>query len=316
MMRILLIAIVTLGAGCTPDADLSSPPVTESYAVTPDGVKLYYRVAGSGADTVIAPFALYHEASLDPIAVDRRIVTYDPRGRGRSDAVPLDRVSLDYLLDDFDTVRRAVGADEVAIIGWSGGGMEMFVYALRHPGKVTRLVQLAPVAARFEPYGGMMMEDRARRTDAGAVADLQARYGAGEFADDPASYCREFDRITTPAMFADPGGLPPTPDVCQYENEYPENTREYFGKLFESIVGYDWREAMSRVSAPRLVIHGEKDNIPYEGNVEWVRGQPGARLLLVEGAGHWPHYEQPDVTLEAIDQFLDGTWPAGAVAIP
>ena len=32
----------------------------------------------------------------------------------------LDRVSLDYLLSDFDTVRRAVGAEKIAISGWSG----------------------------------------------------------------------------------------------------------------------------------------------------------------------------------------------------
>lgn len=316
MSRIFIISILALSVACAPDADRSLPAVTESYAVTPDGVNLYYRVAGSGSDTVIAPFALYHEDALDAIAVGRRIVTYDPRGRGRSDAAPLDRISLDYLLDDFETIRRAVGAEKVAIIGWSGAGMEMFVYALRHPDNVTRLVQLAPVAARIEPYGGMMMEDRARRTDADAMAELQKRYDGGEFEDDPAAYCREFDRITTPASFADPGAMPPTPDVCGYENEYPGNTRTYFGKLFESIAGYDWREALPKVSIPRLLIHGEKDNIPYEGNVEWVRGQRNARLLLIEDAGHWPHYEQPDVTLRAIDQFLDGNWPRAAVAIP
>ena len=59
-------------------------PVSEGYATTPDGVRLYYRVAGTGEDVVLAPFALYHGTSLDRLAKGRRIVTYDPRGSERS----------------------------------------------------------------------------------------------------------------------------------------------------------------------------------------------------------------------------------------
>src|SRR4051794_5999985 len=61
--------------------------ITEADAVTPDGVRIHYRVAGAGSDVVIAPFALYHGDSLDKLAVGRRVVTYDPRGRGKSQAV-------------------------------------------------------------------------------------------------------------------------------------------------------------------------------------------------------------------------------------
>ena len=122
--------------------------VHEGYAVTPDSVRLFYRVVGEGEETVLVPFALFHGEALDSLARGRRIVTFDPRGRGRSDSVPPERVSLDLLLGDLETVRRSVGAERVAIIGWSGGGMEMFVYALRNPERVTRLVQLAPVAPR------------------------------------------------------------------------------------------------------------------------------------------------------------------------
>jgi len=45
-----------------------------------------------------------------------------------------------------------------------------------------------------------------------------------------------------------------------------------------------------------------------------VTGQANARLLVIPGAGHWPHYEQPDLTLRAIDQFLRESWPDGVEA--
>ncbi len=290
--------------------------IREDYAVTPDSVRLYYRVAGDADETVIAPFALFHGSALDSLARGRRIVTYDPRGRGRSDSLPPERVSFDLLLGDLETVRRAVGAERVTIIGWSGGGMETFVYAMRNPDRVTRLVQLAPVAPRFTPYGGVMMQDRALRTDTVALAALRQREAAGEFASDREGYCRARRAIDSPALFADTSRWRITPEVCVYPNEWPERLAPMFGALFATLGDFDWRDSLPRVTIPRLVIHGAADNTPLEGNREWVRGQPNARLVVIDGAGHWPHYEQPARTLAAIATFLAGAWPADTVRAP
>lgn len=69
-------------AGLPPDSD--SGKVAENFATTEDGVRLSYRSIGEGDDVVFARFALYHGSSLDALADGRRIVSYDPRGRGRS----------------------------------------------------------------------------------------------------------------------------------------------------------------------------------------------------------------------------------------
>jgi pimeloyl-ACP methyl ester carboxylesterase len=308
-------ALSLTGCGAAQAPQPTTDGAREAYAVTPDGVRLYYRTIGAGPRTVIAPFALYHESALDLLAVDHRVVTYDPRGRGRSGEVPPASLSLDRLVDDINTIAGAVGAETFALIGWSGGGMESFVYALRNPGRVTRLVQLAPVAARFTPYGSQMMEDRDRRTDPVARAEYRRRREANELGD-TAAQCRAEQQVSDPAMFASPGNRPATPDVCRHRNEHPDRIGPYFGRLFESIDGYDWRPSLGRVTIPRLVIHGRADNTPLAGNEEWVAGQPHARLLIIEGAGHWPHYEQPRATLAAIAEFLNGAWPAAAATIP
>lgn len=304
------------GAPLLAVAELATLPVAEGEAVTPDGVRLHYRVAGAGDEVVIAPFALYHGHSLDRLARGRRIVTYDPRGRGRSAAVPPAKVSLDALLTDLDTIRRAVGAERAAIIGWSGAGMETFVYALRHPRRVTRLVQLAPVAPRFVPYGAQMMADRRARTDAAASAAYEARVRSGAFAGRPAEQCRASNAVSIPPLLADPAGAALIPDVCGSPNEHSEALGAYFGALFATIDGYDWRGSLASVAIPRLIVHGARDNIPLAGSEEWVRGQPNARLVVIGGAGHFPAYEQPEATLDAIAAFLDGEWPPQAGALP
>lgn len=308
-------AAATSAAAASPSQESAQVPVREGYATTPDGVRLFYRVAGSGEETVIAPFALYHGAAFDRLADGRRVVTYDPRGRGRSQAVPLERVSLDYLLSDLDSVRQAVGAEKAAIIGWSGAGMETFVYAMRHPERVTRLVQLAPVAARAQPYSDEMGADRQRRTDQAASAALQERIAAGDFAGRADVQCRAENAVFVPSLLADPANAALVPDVCSSENEQSPALGEYFDALWPSISSYDWRTSLAEVRVPRLVIYPLQDNITRAGVEEWVRDQANGRILYIDRSGHFPQHERPARTIEAIARFLDGSWPEQAVRL-
>jgi proline iminopeptidase len=288
---------------------------SEGYAVTPDSVRLWYRIVGQGRETVVAPVAVYHGTQLDGLAAGRRLVLFDPRGRGRSDSVPASKVSLDHQVSDLETIRQTVGADRVGLIGWSGVGMELFVYTLRHPDRVTRLVQLAPVPPRRDPYMQEMMVSRRSRTDSSAWNRLQARRTGGEFEADEEHWCRELAQVTQPASFGDVRFTRQVPDVCGLRNEWPSRLGPYFEALLASFGAFDWRPELSKVTVPRLVIHGERDNISLAGNKEWVAGQPNARLLMISGAGHWPQYERSDQTLAAIDRFLSGRWPKGSVRI-
>jgi pimeloyl-ACP methyl ester carboxylesterase len=311
-------AVVMLLAGCDAARDGASvsPPVAEAFAVARDSVRLWYRIVGDGPRTVIVPNALFHADRLDSLAFSGwRVVLYDPRGRGSSDSVPAEKVSLDHNVADVEVIRNAVAADSVALIGWSGMGMELFVYALRYPHRVTRLVQLAPVGPRWVPWSDSLVSSRQARTDTAAAGRLRARVSAGEFAGDEVRLCRETARVQRPAAFGDTSLVHLAPDVCHLPNEWPSRIGPYFAAFLPTLGEFDWRPDLSRVAVPRLVIHGERDNTPLAGNQEWVAGQPTARLLVIPEAGHWPHFERPEQTLSAIRVFLDGLWPAGSMEV-
>jgi pimeloyl-ACP methyl ester carboxylesterase len=40
-----------------------------------------------------------------------------------------------------------------------------------------------------------------------------------------------------------------------------------------------------------------------------------ARVLWLEGVGHFPWLEGPDVFFPAVEQFLGGEWPSAAVRV-
>ncbi len=295
--------------------DRTRPPAVEGYVAADDGVRLYYRAVGVGDPTVVVPFGFYLAEVLAPLARGRRVIFYDPRGRGRSDRGDPSAVSLDRQVADLEQLRAAFQLERMVLVGWSGMGMEAAVYALRHPDRVLRLVQVAPVppaAAVFREAGGDRRDDRIARE---ALAALDARFDAGAFDDDPAGYCRARQRLTLPSNFADTAKAATVPDVCVHENEWPVNLFPYFEALLGSFGDYDWRDALASLDVPRLVIHGREDGIPLAGAEAWTAGFDQARLLVLSPAGHFPFVEQPASFFAAVEAFLGGAWPEGAVAL-
>lgn len=297
-------------AGCRSSGELATQ---EGFVTTADSVRLYYRSLGRGDTVVVIPMALYLEDALAPLAAPgRRLVFYDPRHRGRSSRGVLSRVSLDRQIEDLERLRAALGIERMALLGWSGLGMEMAVYAIRHPDRVTRLVQVGavPPAARIMQQAGG--DRRAERIDRAAIAALDRRYEAGEFAADPAAFCRARRLLTDPGNFADSSLAARVPDPCRFENEWPVHLWPYFEALLGSMGDFDWLDEIGALDIPRLVVHGREDGIPLAGARAWTAGFPTARLLVVSPAGHFPFLEQPDAFFPAVNRFLSGDWPVTA----
>lgn len=68
---------------------------------------------------------------------------------------------------------------------------------------------------------------------------------------------------------------------------------------------HDLTSALPRIQAPTLVIHGDADEIvAIDRGHALVAGIPGARLVTLEGVGHLPWVERPDLVVPAIIDFL------------
>ncbi len=316
MRRICVVILFGL-AGSFSQFASSEPTVrTEGFVSTYDGTELYYVENGSGTDVLVAPVALYLELHLlEDLAKSRRVIFYDPRNRGHSDSADLSSISLDRQIEDLESLRKELGIEKMSLLGWSGLGMEMAVYTLRYPHRVSRLIQMSPVP----PAASIMRESgdaRAEMGDQTALRALDRRGDAGEFDETPEDYCRLRNVLTDPTNFVDAELANQVPDTCVYENEWPKNLWPYFGALIPSFGDYDWRDELHDLEIPRLVIHGREDGIPLSGAEAWVMGYPEARLLVLSPSGHFPYIEQKEAVLTAINTFLGGEWPQDAIVIP
>jgi pimeloyl-ACP methyl ester carboxylesterase len=89
---------------------------------------------------------------------DRMVVTYDPRGIGRSERT--DGATVSTVEDHADDVQRIISALDdgpVDVFGSSGGAVTGLVLAARHPGLVRTLVAHEPPAAYVLPDGEQVL---------------------------------------------------------------------------------------------------------------------------------------------------------------
>ncbi len=62
----------------------------------------------------------------------------------------------------------------------------------------------------------------------------------------------------------------------------------------------------SRPTCPTLIVWGDRDPIiPLEHGIRAHEMIAGSRLEVFEGAGHFPHCEQPERFVEVLVDFLD-----------
>lgn len=287
---------------------------------TADGQRIWWAAEGKGSAIVVVHGGpgLDHgslAADLRPLARTHTLAWYDQRGGGRS-SLPDDPklLTIDAHVADLEALRREIGAEKLTLLAHSFGPAIAARYAIAHPGRVERMIFLGPIPPSkgtfFEEYG---KELSARIGDAGRekADDAYRRIVEG---DDVVAACRDYWAVGTPPRLAKGTSVSVVKaDLCSAPPEAIRFGMRTTGEATWASLGeWDWRPELAGVKAPVLVIHGDEDAIPLAQVREWVTALPDARILVLGKTGHFPHAEKPDVVFPAIEQFLKGTWPAGA----
>jgi proline iminopeptidase len=292
----------------------------EGFVSTSDGVHLFYQVVGNGPETVVVPGRLFLIHTLQQLAPGRRLIFYDTRSRGKSDAIhDPKRESIQDDVRDLEIVRDHFGTEKIAPIGYSYMGLLVMLYAVAHPEHVARIVQLDPVPIQYDTkYPAGLSEDYTASLDPAGAKKLDDLQKQGFDRSHPKEYCemdwnvQRFALVGAPAH-VDRLGVPKT-GLCDFENEWPLNLNPHFEASFTSIQAVTLRKGdLAKISMPVLTVHGTKDrNAPYGGGREWAMKLPNARLLTVPNGAHQSFDEYPEIVVPAIDQFLKGSWPTAA----
>ncbi len=288
----------------------------EGFVTADDGVKLHYRKVGNGP-VLIAPLGFILHDDLKQLADRATVITYDMGDRGRSPRVASTAsLTIQRDVQDLEAVRKHFNVEKFVPIGYSYLGMVVALYALDHPERVTRIVQLGPIPVKFgTQYPKQLTNGYDDMESAAAdVAKWQEMRAAGMAEKTPREFCDAQEKVYRFLLVGRGANAPRINLHCELETEWPVNVDRHFKTKLESIQSLTvTREQLKKITVPVLTIHGTKDrNAPYGGGREWAMSLPNARLVTVEGAAHQSWADDPVTVFASIREFLRGNWPLTA----
>lgn len=276
-------------------------------------VSLYVRTIGNGYPLVLmhgGPGADHTTMLPFRSCADRfTLVFYDHRCNGRSMGFPVSSMTWENLTADADALRERLGFERWAVLGHSFGGQVAMEYALRYPDRVSHLVLMntggdshwaSENAPKFvaERYGH-------------EKGELVRRWFHGEFPpEDMLSILLKLGPIYNPHTnlvgFAREAirarGSKLRPEAFLYASR-------------TLLPGWSVMDRLGEIACPTLVVAGAEDFVfPPDCQRELAAGIPGARLRLIDRAGHNPHDEQTAEVMQAVRDFIPAVVPAVATA--
>jgi pimeloyl-ACP methyl ester carboxylesterase len=263
--------------GACQSADTVLPPPRETHYAQIGPLRMFYAVYGEGR-----PLLLLHGGSstieesfhgqLRFFSSHRLLIAPEQQGHGRTRDVnaPFDYVAMAENTAELLAQLRLTNVD---VLGWSDGGIVGLLLAARHPNLVHRLVvtgaSTLPLAEAFGP------EVTSEIASWNAQADSQglARYRR-LFADSATHYSVFVGKLKTLWLEH------PTP-----------------AELGPQVLG--------KITAPTLIVDGDRGSARLEHTVALFRSVPKAELFVVPGTGHDTLGERSNWLNLIVDSFFN-----------
>jgi 3-oxoadipate enol-lactonase len=219
------------------------------------------------------------------LAADCRVICYDHRGHGGSDA-PAGPYAMAQLADDAARLLRELDSGPVVWIGLSMGGMVGQELALRHPSLVAALV-IANSTSGYPEAARAVWQER--------IATVQAQ-GIEAIAD-----------AVMGRYFHDGFRAEHAATVARFRRRLVSTSPDGYMACCAAVGGVDTGARLAQIGVPTLVIAGELDAGTPLPMSEAIAGQvPNARLEVIPGASHLSAVEQPACFARAVHEFMLG----------
>jgi pimeloyl-ACP methyl ester carboxylesterase len=268
--------------------------------VDANGTTIWIESRGQGPDVLLiaglSDPAEAWQAQLDGLSDRYRVITFDNRGSGRT-PLPDGPMSVAMMADDAAELLRVLRVDRAHVVGFSGGSAIAQELALRHPEAVRSLV-LMSTWARADAYFTTMTRFW--------------NWMVTEAPDERAMLEAFFLWIYTPRAHSDGTVQRIIDETLAFP--YPQSA-EAFQLQLEPFMRHDTLDRLSGITAPTLVLAGERDiaTPPRLGRVV-ADVIPGARFEVMAEEAHQPFQESPDVFNARVEAFwrevVGGTRPS------
>lgn len=246
---------------------------------------------GGGIGSYEEPLATY-----GPLSDSYRVIVYDARGCGRSEAIP--PYSHEQWADDLDAIRAWAGADTVTVCGGSYGGFIAQEYALAYPDRVDAIM-LRDSAAD----GSNLQLAFANARDQDRVEldwENFDRYWSGRIRDDADLKQCWSEMIGLYRHDHDPVKDAEAVEAGCYRHEAHNWCFQH------NWANYDLKDRLHTIAVPTLVTVGRHDWVTPVSCSETIASLvPNAELVIFENSGHSPQKEEYERFQQVTRDFMD-----------
>ncbi len=249
------------------------------------GKKLSVEKQGAGDPVVLlhglGSSANVWEPQVRALADRFTLLRYDLEGAGRSPYAGT--LSIASWVDDLAAILDANKIAKARFVGHSLGTLILQHFAVKHPGRIEKLVFIgvnrAPPEARRAAIKERVAKVRSEGID--GIADGIVKGGV------------------SPHTFAN------KPEVIAFVRELlTRQPVEGYARSCEAM-GASVAADVTRIMCPVLVIAGRDDAVSPVANAEGLVAEvPTAKLKIIEQCGHWHPIEQPAEVTKALAEFL------------
>ena len=277
---------------------------------TSPGVEL--DVIQSGDPTGI-PLVLLHGLSdssasmrvlMDRLPRGVRAIAITQRGHGDSSR-PFGPYTTDAFVADLTAVMDQLHIGRAVVFGHSMGSVVAQRFAIAHPHRVSGLVlEGAFPGLKGNPAVKAFYEAERQAQE---VELLNWRNALQAVELDPA-FAREFQLST----IARP--LPPA-FIDLISRESLKLPARAWKQILQDMMQVDTAADLARLSVPALLLWGDRDTFVLRSDQERLnRALKGSTLVVFEGTGHDPHWEEPGRTADLVAAFVQRCAAAPAAA--
>jgi pimeloyl-ACP methyl ester carboxylesterase len=258
-----------------------------------NGASLYYDVAGDGEPLIFVHAGIADrrmwEGQLEAFAERYRVIRYDMRGCGRSEAQTGTPFSHH---DDLHGLLDFLGIERAILVGCSIGARTVIDFALAHPERVRVLALVCPSVSGFESgeeppaeWDELVAADEAG--DLERVSELEVR-------------------IWVDGPYRSPDNVDPVlRDLVREMNLIALRNEPDLGE--ERPAEPPAVNRLAEIQAPTLVVAGDLDRPEVGTRAELLaRSIPRAQKVVINGTAHVPNMEKPDEFNRVVLEFLAG----------
>ena len=224
-----------------------------------------------------------YQPVLQYLPMTIRTFAISQRGHGDS-SKPTDGYHLKHFVEDLEAFLDALQIEAAILAGHSSHGLVSERFAIDHPDRTLGLVLIGtPLTLRGNEAAERLLDSISKLTD-----PLEP----------------EFVR-----SFAESTLAQPVPHAF-LETTWEETMKvpaRVFREFFKDLIETDFSKELTNIKTPALLVWGDQDAILSRTDQDALAGAlPNSRLVVYPGAGHSPHWEEPEHFASDLVSFVEG----------